>query len=119
MSVPILRRFTGTITATGQWVTMTDDETGLPFFDTTANVILDVVNDPDPAAGNRYVIALFSGSIDTGVRFYSTAMSPASAGRVAVGPIQLKGGQYQLKVMQTAGTAANYSIVVKFAKPFK
>jgi len=118
MSVPVLRRFTATITALNTWVLATDDETTLNFFQTGPNAILDAVNDPDPASGNRYVIALWANGKDTGVRFYSNAMSPSSAGRVAVGPIALKGGQYQLKVMQVAGTPADYSFIVKFANPF-
>lgn len=116
---PIIRRFTAAISNLNQWVIATDDETTLSFVETQPNVILDVVNDPDPASGNRYVVGLWSGGTDTGVRFYSTSMSPASAGRVAVGPINLKGGQYQFRVQQVAGTAANYSFIVKFNAPFK
>ena len=116
MSVPVLRRFTATISALNQWVVAVSDDTGLEFFQSGANAILDAVNDPDPASGNRYEIALYNGTVDTGVRFYSSAMSPASAGRIAIGPIALKGGQYQFKVRQVAGTPANYSFVVKLAK---
>jgi hypothetical protein len=80
------------------------------------NQILDVVNSPDPASGNRYIIQIWKNMKDTGKRLYSDAMSPASAGRIAIGPIDVSPGKLQFKVVQVAGTAAAYSFVVKFLK---
>jgi len=118
MSIPITRRFSSPgAGVVGVPQIMTDNETTLAFFLSGPNVILDVVNDPDPAAGNFYTIAVFSGSIDTGVRFYSNAMSPLVTGRLPMGPIALKGGQYQFRVTQTAGVAAILNILVKFQRP--
>ncbi len=115
-AIPVIKRFTGTVAALNTDYTMTDDETALTFVNVKAgNVILDIVNDPDPSAGNIYMVSLFVGGKDTGRRFFSTSMSPASAGRINIGPLPLKGGTYQFRVRQTAGTAANYSIIVKFA----
>jgi hypothetical protein len=118
-NIPLLRRFNATISALNTLVNAVDQETGQVFlFVNKPNMILDVVNDPDPASGNYYTIQLWKGGKDTGIRFYSTGLSPNSAGRVNVGPIPLiGGGNYHFKVVQTAGTAANYNFVVKFANP--
>lgn len=118
---PIQRRFTkpsaGTI---GIQQLMTDDITSLTFLQLqTQNIILDMYNNPDPVATHLYTIELFKNSISTGRNFFDTAMSTASAGRAAIGPITLKAGQVQFGVTQTAGTAAaDMSIVVKFAGGF-
>lgn len=92
-----------------------DDETTLNFFTTRPNAILDVVNDPDPAAADYYTIALWHGSMDTGKRWFSNAISPASAGRLRPSPVKLSGGQYQIRITQTAGVAAVHSIVIQLA----
>lgn len=121
MAEPILRRFSkpsaGTVNVQQL---MTDDITALTFLQLNqGNVILDMFNDPDPAATQRYTIELFKNSISTGRNFFTTAMSTSSAGRAAIGPIRLAAGQMQLGVKQTAGTAAaNCSVVVKFAGGF-
>lgn len=60
------------------------------------NIILDVVNTPDPTQ-LQMEVQLWKGGMDTGKRFYSEAMDPASAGRVAVGPINMFPGRFQLK----------------------
>jgi len=93
----------------------TDNETTLNFFTTKPNAILDVVNDPDAAAGDYYTIALLHGSIDTGKRWFSNSISPLSAGRLRPSPVKLSGGQYQLRVTQTVGVAAIHHIVIQFA----
>ena len=118
MVAPVIRRFTASISALNTAVNAVDNETNLTYIHVSGkNQILDVVNDPDPVAGNRYVIAVYKGGRDTGVRFYSSSMSAGSAGRVAVGPIDLLGGDYQFRVTQVAGTAADFSFIVKFLAP--
>jgi len=117
-NIPLIRRFTRAAPgALNVDANATDDETGLTYFRTSQNVILDIVSCPQPAAGVNYRIALLrSGGIDTGRRFFSVSLDPASAGRVSVGPIQLSGGDYFFSVRQTLGALAAYSFIVKFAK---
>ena len=52
--------------------------------------------------------------------FFATAMSTASAGRAAIGPIRLASGQLQMESTMTAGVPAvnNNNIVLKFANGF-
>jgi hypothetical protein len=99
---------------------MIDDITQLTFIQLNQpNTILDMYNDPDPAATVRYTDELFKNSISTGRNFFTTAMSTASAGRAAIGPIKLSSGQMQMGSVQTSGTAvAANSIVIKFANGF-
>jgi len=117
MAVPVIKQASATVSATNTWYTAVDSDTGLTFIRITKpNAILDIVNATDlSASSNQYTIALFKNGIDTGRRFYSTSMNPSSAGRIAVGPIGLGAGDYQLRVMQTAGTAASYACLIKFA----
>jgi len=117
MVAPTLARFTATVSAKGTLYAASHDDSGMTeLVLLEPNQILDVVNDPDPASGNRYTIQVWKNMKDTGKRLYSSAMSPASAGRIAIGPIDISPGKLQFKVMQTAGTAADYSFVVKFLK---
>jgi hypothetical protein len=119
MAVPMLRRFS--IVAPGALntdVVATDDETALAFFNPGTNVILDLVSDPQPAAGINHTVALWKNGTDTGRRFYSTGLNPASAGRVAVGPIPLTPGNYQLRIRQTLGALTAYNCVFKFSAKF-
>lgn len=99
---------------------MTDDITLLTFIQLSIqNTILDIYNDPDPAATVRYTDELFKNSISTGRNFFSSAMSTTSAGRAAIGPIGVKPGQLQMGSTQTAGTAvASSNIVIKFSNGF-
>lgn len=118
--VPIQRRFTkpaaGTVNVESL---MTDDITSLTFLQlSTSNVLLDMYNDPDPASTKRYTIQLYKNSISTGRNFFTSAMSTASAGRAAIGPIALNPGQMQLGSKQTAGTAAANSVICKFSNGF-
>jgi hypothetical protein len=116
MPVPIIRRFTATVSALSTAYNATDNESSLTFVRVTKpNAILDIVSSPAPTSGNYYTIKLKKNFVDTGRRFYSTALDPSSAGRIAVGPIGLGPGDYTFEVTQTAGTAANYSFEVKFA----
>ncbi len=87
------------------------------------NTILDIFNSPDPAGGvgvDTYQDVLQKNSISTGRTFFTTAMSTASAGRAAVGPIRLASGQMQMESTMTAGVPAvnNNNIVIKFANGF-
>jgi hypothetical protein len=117
MVAPTLARFTANITALNTLTAASHDDSGMTeLVLLEPNQILDIVNSPDPASGNRYVIQIWKNMKDTGKRLYSDAMSPASAGRIAIGPIDISPGKLQFKVMQPAGTAANYSFVVKFLK---
>lgn len=116
MAIPIMRRMSkpnaGT---TNVQELMTDDITGLTFINVTrGNAILDMFNDPT-IASNRFTFELFKNSISTGRNFFSSAMDPASAGRAAVGPIDLSPAQYQMGATHTSGTAQVTSIVIKFA----
>ena len=99
---------------------MTDDVTTLSFIQLSIpNTILDIYNDPDPAASVRYTDELFKNSISTGRNFFTNSMSTSSAGRAAIGPIRLAVGQMQMGSTQTAGTAiATNSIIVKFQNGF-
>ena len=86
------------------------------------NTLLDMYNSPDPAGGvgvDIYQDVLQKNSISTGRTFFTTAMSTASAGRAAIGPIRLAAGQLQMSAAQTAGVLAiDNSIVLKFANGF-
>jgi len=99
---------------------MLDDITGLSFIQMTRpNTLLDMYNDPDPGGVLTFTDEIFKNSISTGRNFFTSAMSTASAGRAAVGPIRLAQGQFQLSSSQTAGvlTRAN-AVVIKFANGF-
>ena len=102
---------------------MTDDVTSLTFTQLSVpNIILDAFNAPDPSGGlttNTYKYQLYKNSVSTGRFFFSESMSTSSAGRSAIGPINIAAGQMQLGSTQTLGTAAAQSnIVVKFANSF-
>ena len=92
-----------------------DNETALAFFSTKPNSIIDFVNDPDAAAGDFYLIALWHGSVDTGKRWFSNSISPLSAGRIRPSPVALSGGQYQIRITQTLGVAAIHNVLIQFA----
>jgi hypothetical protein len=70
---------------------------------------------PAPAAGLLYQINILKNGVDTGKRVYSITIDPATAGRVAVGPLSLSPGDYYFNVAQTLGGLAAYSFIVKFA----
>ena len=114
--LPIQRRYTRALPlALAAFLAATDDRTNLTFTRTGPNQIVDVINSPDPAAGLTYVIRIEKGGVDTGVELFSEGLSAASAGRMAVGPIGMRGGDYTFQVAQTAGALAAYSFVVKYA----
>jgi hypothetical protein len=114
---PIIRRFTRAAPgALNVFAFATDDETALTFVRISKNnTMLDVVSAPQPAAGINYTIQLWKNGVDTGRRFYSVTIDPASAGRIAVGPISLSAGDYYFNVSQTLGALAAYSFIIKLA----
>jgi len=119
---PIQRRMDNlTAAAAGVPQLLNDAVTGLTFIQLNIpNTVLDIYNSPDPVVGNSYDDTLQKNSISTGRTFFTTAMSTASAGRAAVGPIRLASGQLQMESTLQAGVAAvgDNSIVIKFANGF-
>jgi len=103
-------------------VNLTDQVTGLTFIQLNqSNTILDAYNAVDPvAAANTYEYGLNKNSISTGRTFFSTAMSTASAGRAAVGPIRLASGQLQMTGTPTGAAfpVGDQNIVIKFSNGF-
>jgi len=103
-------------------VNLTDQVTGLTFIQLNqSNTVLDAYNAVDPiAAANTYEYGLNKNSISTGRTFFSTAMSTASAGRAAVGPIRLASGQLQMTGTPTGAAfpVGDQNIVIKFSNGF-
>ena len=107
---------------------LNDQVTGLTFIQMNIpNTILDMynsvvgVNAPDPIVGNNYQDVLQKNSISTGRTFFTSAMSVTSAGRAAVGPVNLASGQLQMESTLGVGgvaTALDNAIVVKFRNGF-
>jgi len=107
---------------------LNDQVTGLTFIQMNIpNTILDMynsvvgVNAPDPIVGNNYQDVLQKNSISTGRTFFTSAMSVTSAGRAAVGPVNLASGQLQMESTLGIGgvaTALDNAIVVKFRNGF-
>jgi len=96
----------------------TDDITGLTFTQLGGpNAILDIFN-TSVASGQEYTIELMKNSISTGRNFFTVTMDTTSAGRVAVGPVNLRAGQAQYGITQTAGTAVVMSFAVKYNNGF-
>jgi hypothetical protein len=119
MPLPVQRRYTGAAPAAlNVFNNMTDDETAQSqFLILGKNVILDMVNDPDPAAGLRYEFVLLKNGNQTPVRAFSSSISPTTAGRTAIGPISMSAGQFIWSSVQRAGAVAATSIVVKYGAP--
>jgi len=103
-------------------VLLQDNVTQLTFIQLNVpNTILDLYNSPDPAAAaDFYTYELQKNSISTGRTFFSTAMSTASAGRAAVGPIRLASGQLQMSgtPVGALAPAGDQSVVIKFSNGF-
>ena len=120
MAAPILRRYTRIVPVSlNTDVAATDDDTAQSVQQiNSSNAILDVFSAPQNAAGINYEIRLMKNGIQTGRTFYSVGMDPASAGRSAVGPIDLSPAQYAYMVRQTLGAVTAYSFVVKYNNGF-
>ena len=107
---------------------LNDQVTGLTFIQMNVpNTILDMYNSvvganaPDPIVGNNYQDVLQKNSISTGRTFFTSAMSVTSAGRAAVGPVNLASGQLQMESTLGVGgvaTALDNAIVIKFRNGF-
>lgn len=118
MSTPMIKRISvAAPAALNANTTATEDVTALTFIRVvTNNAILDMLNDPDPAAGLRYSVQIWKNGVDTGRRVFSNSMSAASAGRMAIGPIGLGPGDYMFVVQQHAGALTAQSWIIKFGK---
>jgi len=119
-TAPIIRRYTLALpTALNNFLPMTDDITQLTFQNLPqVNSIVDMLNDPQPAAGLRYEFRIFKNGLDTGRAVFSDSMNPASAGRIAIGPLDMAPGQLSFQAAQRLGAFAATSIIVKFARGF-
>jgi len=102
-------------------VNLTDQVTTLTFIQLGQNnTILDMYNAVDPAGTATYEYGLDKNSISTGRTFFSNAMSTASAGRAAVGPLRINAGQLQMTGTPTTALAPanDQNIVIKFSNGF-
>ena len=116
MTLPVIRRYTMAAGTVDVFANLTDDVTGqAPFTLFQPNAVLDIVNDPDPA--ERYEFRLLKNGSETPIKVFSGAISPTTAGRVAIGPINMTVGQYIWSGAQRSGVAAATSILVKYARP--
>jgi len=118
MVAPIFRRWTRAAPAAlDTFALATDDITALGFYSTTRTITMqDMVSDPAPAAGIRYEIRLLKNGIPTGRSWFSASLDPASAGRVAIGPIDILGPtNINFDVAQRAGALAAYNFLTKFS----
>ena len=120
---PIQRQMTNpAVGALNTPALLQDTVTNLTFIQLNVpNTILDLYNSPDPAAAaDFYTYELQKNSISTGRTFFSTAMSTASAGRAAVGPIRLASGQLQMSgtPVGALAPAGDQSVVIKFSNGF-
>lgn len=117
MGQPIFRRWTRAAPAAlDVFAFSTDDITNLTFYQINSmNQLQDLVSDPAPGAGVAYEIAAFKNGLDSGRHWFSRSLDPASAGRVAIGPVDIKPGQLQFSVAQRLGALAAYNFLAKFA----
>ena len=93
MGIPVQRTYLGTPAALNAPVFMVDQQTlQNNFLTLTPNVLQDVVNNPDPAAGLLYSFTLVKNGNATAVRAFSSAISPTTAGRVPIGPVNMSNG---------------------------
>ena len=126
MAVPLMRAYNfGPPLALNTFALATDNITGLSVQQLNRdNILLDFVDNPANAAGIEHEARLLVNGLDTGVTFFSTASDPASAGRVVAGPVPITvgssagGKQLAYNCVQTAGVAANYSFLIKYANLF-
>ena len=117
MALPVVRRYTSAVGVINVFNNMTDDVTGqAPFTLFAPNAILDVVNDPDPATGT-YEMRLMKNGSETPVKTFSSSISPTTAGRMAIGPINLSVGQYIWSRAPRSAVVVANSIIVKYATP--
>jgi len=120
VSVPIIRRYTRAAPgALNVDALATDDDTALTVQQLNQpNSILDMFSAPQNAAGVNYEIRLLKNNVQTGRTFFSVAMDPGSAGRSAVGPVDISAGQISYAVRQVLGALTAYSFAVKYNNGF-
>jgi len=122
VNVSINRRYTTAVPAALNAETIVTDDRTTDAVQTLniGNSILDIFNDPDPAAGLRYSFRLLKNGIDTGRDFFSDSMSTASEGRSKIPSpgISLLSGQLQWFALQRAGALTATSFVVVFRNGF-
>jgi len=126
MVLPVQRRYSVTIPDTSiadQFLNMTDNESNQDQFTILVpNVILDMVNAPDPDSAElpEGEIRLTKNGQETPVRAFTSSISPASSGRVPVGPVNMSSGSYIWKLAVRnpgVGTDILYSMLVKYQSP--
>ncbi len=118
MAVPVVRRYTlAAPAALNVFGNLTDDVTGVAtFLILNNNSILDVVNDPDPAATLRYEFILNKNGMQTPVSVFSTSISPTTAGRMSY-QASMSAGNYIWTGAQRFGALTATSIIVKYGQP--
>jgi len=116
MAAPIFRRWTHATAAVNVFALATDDVTSETNYLLARNTeLLDIVSSVAPTLPGRYEIRLFKNGIDTGRAWFSEGLDPASAGRVAVGPVAMVPGKMQFSVANRGGSAIAYSFTVKLS----
>lgn len=121
MPLPVQRTYQNTavaIPALNVTTFMNDLQTGQNnFLVLTPNVLQDMVMNPPLAATQLYEFNLVKNGNATSVRSFSTALNPASSGRVSIGNVNMSSGNYQWSVKQTAGVLASPQILVRYGSP--
>ena len=128
MVLPVQRRYTVTFASApvvDVFTNMTDDESNQDQFTIlTPNLIIDMVNAPDPdlvAFATEAEIRLTKNGQETPVRAFTSSISPTSSGRVPLGPVNMSAGSYIWKIaVRVAGStpaATTYSMLVKYQSP--
>lgn len=120
MGAPIFRRFTRAAPgALNVFAFSTDDISTLTFYRMmNNNQLQDVVSDPAPGAGVAYQIEIWKNQISTGRNLFSRTLDPATAGRVAIGPIDIIGpADVGFNVSQVLGALAAYNFAAKLDHP--
>jgi len=120
MAAPIIRRYSASPVYPGlnQFQFLLDNITQLSFQQIGDNTILDMLNDPQPAAGLRYEFRIFKNGLDSGRAMFSDSLDPQSAGRMAVGPLSISAGQLSISCAQRLGALTINSVIVKYARGF-
>ena len=121
MPLPVQRTYQNTavaIPALNVTTFMNDLQTGQNnFLVLTPNVLQDMVMNPPLAATQLYEFNLVKNGNATSVRSFSTALNPASSGRVSIGNVNMSSGNYQWSFKQTAGVLASPQILVRYGSP--
>jgi len=116
MAAPIFRRWTHATAAVNIFALATDDVTAETNYLLARNTeLLDVISSPAPTLPTRFEIVLFKNGISTGRSFFTEGLDPASAGRAAIGPIDMVPGKLQFSVGNRAGSAIAYSFTAKLS----